>query len=134
MENNIIIKNNANTKMYDKGKEIIDTNNFFKDLSNIMENEEFNSFFKKYLTNWMDVRCIIIYMKLYSEFKEKYKLMNNEELDKEVIVFLLKKIMNDKDLRTFSIKTIEKKYDEKKIDFFKELKKLLKKKNLLLEF
>lgn len=134
MENNIIIKNNANTKMYDKGKEIIDTNNFFKDLSNIMENEEFNSFFKKYLTNWMDVRCIIIYMKLYSEFKEKYKLMNNEELDREVIVFLLKKIMNDKDLRTFSIKTIEKKYDEKKIDFFKELKKLLKKKNLLLEF
>ena len=60
--------------------------------------------------------------------------MNNEELDKEVIIFLLKKIMNDKDLRTFSIKMIEKKYNEKKLDFFKELKVLLKKKNLLLEF
>ena len=89
-----------------------------------MENKEFNDFFKKYLNSWIDVRCIIIYMKLYSEFKEQYKsINNNEELDKEIIVFLLKKIMNDKDLRTFSIKTIEKKYDEKKkIDFFKELK------------
>ena len=134
MENNIIIKNDTNVEMYNKGKKIMDNNNFFKDLSNIMENEEFNSFFNKYLTNWMDVRCIIIYMKLYSEFKEKYKLMNNEELDKEVIIFLLKKIMNDKDLRTFSIKTIEKKYNEKKLNFFKELKVLLKKKNLLLEF
>ena len=74
-------------------------------------------------------------MKLYSEFKEQYKsINNNEELDKEIIVFLLKKIMNDKDLRTFSIKTIEKKYDEKKIDFFKELKRVLKKKKLLVDF
>ena len=47
-------------------------------------------------------------MKLYSEFKEQYKsINNNEELDKEIIVFLLKKIMNDKDLRTFSIKQLK---------------------------
>ena len=135
MENNIIIKNDNKIELYKQGKEIINKNNFFKDLSNIMENKEFNDFFKKYLNSWIDVRCIIIYMKLYSEFKEQYKsINNNEELDKEIIVFLLKKIMNDKDLRTFSIKTIEKKYDEKKIDFFKELKRVLKKKNLLVDF
>ena len=133
MENNII-KNDKRVELYNKGKEIIDKNDFFKDLSNIMENEEFNNFFKKYLNSWIDVRCIIIYMKLYSEFKEKYQSINNEELDKEIIVFLLKKIMNDKDLRTFSIKTIEKKYDDKKVDFFKELERILKKKNLLLGF
>ena len=133
MENKITVKND-NEKIVLQGKEIIKNNDFFKDLSNIMENEEFTNFFDKYLNNWMDVRCIVIYMKLYSEFKEKYKLMNNKELDKEVVVFLLKKIMGDKDLRKFSIKTIERKYDEKRVDFFKDLKKFLKNKNMLLEF
>ena len=94
---------------------------------------------KKYLPKQNRIIEFPQYDKKYYNFfqlhaKEKYKLINNEELDKEVIVFLLKKIMNDKDLRTFSIKTIEKKYNEKKLDFFKELKVLLKKKNLLLEF
>lgn len=133
MEKKITVKND-NEKIVLQGKEIIENNEFFKDLSNIMENEEFTNFFDKYLNNWMDVRCIVIYMKLYSEFKEKYKLINNKELDKEVIVFLLKKIMADKDLRAFSIKTIEKKYDARRVDFFKDLKKFLKNKNMLLEF
>ena len=64
MENSII---NIPTELdiYDKGKEIIEKNTFFKDLSNIMENEEFNTFFKKYLNDWLDVKSIIIYMKLY---------------------------------------------------------------------
>ena len=61
-----------------------------------MENDEFNTFFKKYLNDWVDVKAIIVYMKLYSEFEEKYKKLNNEDLDKEVVVFILKKIMNDK--------------------------------------
>ena len=43
MENNIIIKNDTNIKMYNKGKKIIENNDFFKDLSNIMENEEFKT-------------------------------------------------------------------------------------------
>ena len=128
MENSII---NIPTELdiYDKGKEIIEKNTFFKDLSNIMENEEFNTFFKKYLNDWLDVKSIIIYMKLYSEFKEKYKKNYDEELDKEVVIFMLKKIMNDRELRSFSINTIKEKYDNKKINFFKELEKLLNRKN-----
>ena len=94
-----------------------------------MENKHFNAFFKKYLNDWLDVRSIIIYMKLYSEFKEKYKKVNDEELDKEVIIFMLKKIMNDKELRSFSIKTIQEKYDNRKVDFFKELESMLINKN-----
>ena len=97
-----------------------------------MENKDFDAFFKKYLNNWIDVKAIIVYMKLYSEFKEKYKKLNDDDLDKEVVVFMLKKIMNDKDLRDFSIKTIREKYDNKKHDFFKELELMLVNKNKVL--
>lgn len=128
MENKIV-KFKSKEDINKLGREIIEKNNFFRDLSNIMENEEFNTFFNKYMTDWIDVRAIIVYMKLYSEFKEKYKKINDEELDKEVIIFILKKIMNDKDLREFSIKTMREKYDNKKIDFFKELEILLISKN-----
>ena len=126
---NSIVKLDTNKNISKQGMEIIENNDFFRDLSNIMENDEFNTFFKKYLNDWVDVKAIIVYMKLYSEFKEKYKKLNNEDLDKEVVVFILKKIMNDKDLREFSIKTIREKYDNKKHDFFKELELMLKNKN-----
>lgn len=128
-DENTIVKFQSK-EIYNKlGSEIIEKNDFFRDLSNIMENPEFNDFFNKYLNNWLDVRSIIIYMKLYAEFKEKYKKINNEELDKEIIVFMLKKVMNDKELRSFSIKTIQEKYDHKKVDFFKELEAILLNKN-----
>ena len=126
---NSIVKLDTNKNISKQGMEIIENNDFFRDLSNIMENDEFNTFFKKYLNDWVDVKAIIVYMKLYSEFKEKYKKLNNEDLDKEVVVFILKKIMNDKDLREFSIKTIREKYDNKKHDFFKELELMLTNKN-----
>lgn len=132
MQKNSIVKFETGKNINKLGKEIIEKNDFFKDLSNIMENEEFNIFFKKYLNDWVDVRAIIVYMKLYSEFKEKYKKLNDDDLDKEVVVFMLKKIMNDKDLRDFSIKTIREKYDNKKIDFFKELELMLVNKNMKL--
>ena len=128
-DENTIVKFQSK-EIYNKlGSEIIEKNDFFRDLSNIMENPQFNEFFNKYLNNWLDVRSIIIYMKLYAEFKEKYKKINNEELDKEIIVFMLKKVMNDKELRSFSIKTIQEKYDHKKVDFFKELEAILLNKN-----
>ena len=129
MQKNSIVKFETGKNINKLGKEIIEKNDFFKDLSNIMENEEFNTFFKKYLNDWIDVRAIIVYMILYSEFKEKYKKLNDDDLDKEVVVFMLKKIMNDKDLREFSIKTIREKYDNKKLDFFKELELMLINKN-----
>jgi len=95
------------------GKKIVEGNEFLKDLSNIMENEEFKTFYKKHMTNWMDIKCTSIYMRLYSEFKTKYNEISNMELDKNIIVFLLRKIMIDQDLRPFSIKTIDKMQETK---------------------
>ena len=69
---NSIVKLDTNKNISKQGMEIIENNDFFRDLSNIMENDEFNTFFKKYLNDWVDVKAIIVYMILYSEFKEKY--------------------------------------------------------------
>ena len=92
---------------------------FLRDLSSLMENPEFKQFFDNYLGDWCDVRSSIIYMKLYSELKEKYKKINNVELDRELTVFFIKKIMSDKQIRPFSIQTIDKIYKNKKVSFFK---------------
>ena len=124
---NILIKN---------GKEITENNEFLKDLSNLMENEEFKTFYNKHMTNWIDIKCTAIYMRLYTEFKTKYKQIADMELDKHIIVFLLRKIMIDKELRPFSIKTIEKmqnkKWNSKK--FWREFEKymLVNQKQLLI--
>jgi hypothetical protein len=126
-QENILIKN---------GKEITENNEFLKDLSNLMENEEFKTFYNKHMTNWMDIKCTAIYMRLYTEFKTKYKQIADMELDKHIIVFLLRKIMIDKELRPFSIKTIEKmqnkKWNSKK--FWREFEKymLVNQKQLLI--
>ena len=64
-------------------------------------------------------------MHLYRQFKIKYKELNNEELDKNLAVYLLSKIMCDKTLRPWSIKTVDKMLDNKKMDFFKEFETLM---------
>lgn len=126
-ETNIILSRNDEIykTQFEKGNEILDSNNFLRDLSSLMENPEFKQFFDNYLGDWCDVRCSIIYMKLYSELKEKYKKINNVELDRELTVFFIKKIMSDKQIRPFSIQTIDKIYKNKKVSFFKEFEKFL---------
>ena len=55
----------------------------------------------------------------------KYKKLTNEELDKSIIVFLMCQIMRDKQLRPFSIKTVDDVYNNKKKNFFKEFQTFL---------
>ena len=68
-ENQIINRDNSMTE----GQRILDENEFFKDLVSLMENPEFKRFFKKHLCDWVSVKTPVIYMKLYDEFKTKYK-------------------------------------------------------------
>ena len=128
-ENNSIVNIQTSLVIKEKGCEIKLNNDFFNDLSKIMENSEFDSFFKKYMTDWQDVKAVIVYMKLYSEFKKKYETLNNEKLDSDIVVFLLQKIMQDKEARPFAIETVNKIYENKRVTFFKEFEKFLKNKN-----
>lgn len=111
--NSLVKHNDKDKRLINDGKKIIENNDFLKDLSNLMECDEFQIFYSKHMTNWIDIKCSTIYMRLYSEFKSKYQKISNVELDKHVVVFLLRKIMTDKELRPFSIKMIDKMQDKK---------------------
>lgn len=129
-ENQIITNKDKNRL---EGERILSENSFFQDLVALMENEQFKTFFKKHMSNWIDVKSTIIYMKLYDEFKRKYKKITKEELEESITVYLLCKLMRDKDLRPFSIKTIDKHYEKGKGNYFKELESFITNKKLQLE-
>ena len=113
------------------GNKMLNENEFLRDLTSLMENEQFKNFFDKYMDNWINVKSSIIYMKLYDEFKEKYKELNDKILDKNIIIYLLCKVMRNRKLMTFSIDTIDKIYSDEKINYFKELETIMENKKML---
>ena len=90
----------------DDGEKLLNNNEFFKDLSEIMENELFRKFFQKYFYNSTESKITLIYMTLYNEFKTKWKELNDAELDKRINVFLLWRIMKDRKTNKFAIETV----------------------------
>jgi hypothetical protein len=127
------IINRDRSKM--QGEKMIKENEFFKDLVSLMENSEFKRFFKKHLSDWISVKSTIIYMKLYDEFKSKYKKITDKELEESIIVYLLSRIMRNKELRPLSIKAIDKMYETGDTIFFEELENYIENREttLLLE-
>ena len=131
---NGLVEYENNKKEIMEGKRKLENNDFLRDLSNLMENEEFKNFFNKHMSSWMDIKCTVTYMKLYDEFKNKYKEINNEELDKNLAIYLLCKIMKNPKLNSLSTKTVDKMLNDNKVSFFKEFESYLIKddnKNLL---
>ena len=118
---NILNKHEATIK----GGEILSGNNFLRDLSELMENDKFNIFFQKYMNDWIGIKCTVTYMRLYKELKEKYKDINDEILNKNIIIFLLTRIMRNKQLRPISIKTIDEILENDNLNFFEELERKL---------
>jgi hypothetical protein len=120
-----LIKQNSFDMIRDNGNQLIETNEFFKDLSDIMEDEKFSNFFKKYFFNSSESKITIIYMTLYDEFKNKWKELNDSELDKRINIFLLWKIMKNKDTNKFAIQTVLKKLENQNHSIFDELKEFI---------
>ena len=106
MNEGVIIKNDSFEITKNKGQNIIDNHDFFNDLSELMEDTKFENFFNKYFTTMTETKITIVYMKLYQEFKNKWKNMNNEELDKRINVFLLWKMMRDRNINNFALHTV----------------------------
>jgi hypothetical protein len=65
-------------------------------------------------------------MHLLKQFKERYAELNEGELDNRLAVYLLSKIMRDRNLRPWSINTVDKMLESKKVDFFKEFESIMK--------
>lgn len=119
-------------EMINIGKLKLTNNEFMKDLCDLMEDEKFLKFYKKYMMDWTSIKCTSIYMRLYSEFKTKYETISKDELDKNIIIFILSKIMTDSTLRPLSIEAVENIQETcLKRDFFAEFEKMYNQKKLL---
>lgn len=117
--------------MTDKGGELIEKNEFFRDLSELMENEKFSIFFEKYFKNMSESKITLVYMKLYNEMKTKYKEINDEELDKRINVYLMWKIMSNRHLNKFTLHRILDNLENppKKYEILKEISEFMTLKN-----
>ena len=121
-----ITKQDSFERVIKKGAEIMETNDFFRDLSEIMEDEKFSNFFNKYFIDSNEVKVTMIYMKLYNAFRQKWKDLSSEELDKRINTFLIWKIMKDRDTSKFTIHTVMKHLDKpKNVDILDELKQFI---------
>jgi hypothetical protein len=129
-EEKIVIE--PNIPLIDKGNDILETHDFYKDLSELMENEKFSNFFDKYFKTMTETKITVVYMKLYKEFKDKYKEINNEDLDRRINIFLIWKMMKDRNINKFVLHTvIDHLENPKKKNIFDEFKVFLKDVKLL---
>ena len=90
------------------GKELIEHNTFFNDLSNLMNNTEFKHFFDTYFNDMIDIKTTMIYMKLYRLFQKQYKKITNHELSRYVIIYILYTIYTDSKTRPIIIDSVMK--------------------------
>ncbi len=103
-ENNnmdLVVRNgNADIKneIIDKGKRILDENNFFKDLDSLM-NSEFREFYNKYFKDFTDTKITLLYMKLYETIQIEYYDKNKVPIEKELLAYIISNLMSDAEIR-----------------------------------
>jgi len=125
-EPNALVRQTSFDVIRDKGEKLLNDNEFFKDLSEIMENEIFRKFFQKYFYNSTESKITIIYMTLYDEFKTKWQKLNDTELDKRINIFLLWRLMKDRKTNKFAIETVMNKMENpNNTDIFNEMKQFI---------
>jgi len=106
-----------NTHVSDKimkssGSRILQKNNFFSDLVNLMENKEFKFFYEKYFNDWTDIETMIFYMKLYQSITNEYYERFEKEISKEIITYMMQKIMSNENMRKVAIYCFRKYKDQ----------------------
>jgi hypothetical protein len=106
-----------NTHVSDKimkssGSRILQKNNFFSDLVNLMENKEFKFFYEKYFNDWTDIETMIFYMKLYQSITNEYYERFEKEISKEIITYMMQKIMSNENMRKVAIDCFRKYKDQ----------------------
>jgi len=94
------------TFMNRKGQELLNKNDFFRDLSKIMENKEFSLFLQKYMFNSLEIQNSLLYIKLYETVKNKLDKTNKKNVDKNVIIYIIYSIMTDRKYRKIFVNVI----------------------------
>jgi hypothetical protein len=94
-----IDKKNVKTNIINKGNNILKNNVFFYDLEKIMSDNNFRTFYDKYFKDFNDIKVITLYMKLYETIQLEYKERNNCDIEKELLAYMIKQLMDDKNSR-----------------------------------
>lgn len=74
-------------------------NNFIYDLCNLMNNNIFKSFYKKYCNTWLNVNTIIMYLKLYEIIEISYYNKFNKKITQKEMLYILNNIIKNSILR-----------------------------------
>jgi hypothetical protein len=117
-----------------EGKIILKENDFFNDLDNLMNNNEFRNFYDKHFNDFTNTQIVLLYMKLYETLQIEYKEKNGCDIEKEVLAYIMKELMSDNKSRKNIIKAFNN-YSENKnkngnkrylLDIFENKKNIIK--------
>ena len=91
--------NNNNINILAKGKQegqkILQENDFFYELNEIMHDVKFRPFYDKYFKDTSDTKTALLYLKLYETLEKEYKERNNKDIDEELLVYMMKELMSN---------------------------------------
>ena len=73
--------------------------NFLLELSNLMNNHEFRTFFDSYFENWDDVKTVVMFMKTYEMIDKEYTRKFNQKIEPKTMSKILKEMMIKGDYR-----------------------------------
>ena len=85
------------------GKKILKDNQFFRDFTSLMRNDEFKQFYQNYFKDWSDIQTMIFYMKLYTTIEDAYFAQYKEKITDELITFTLHKIITTTEMRKMAV-------------------------------
>lgn len=91
--------NNIKSNFINKGNNILNNNPFFYDLEKIMSDVNFKSFYDEYFTDFSNIKVVTLYMKLYETIQLEYKERYNCDIEKELLAYIIKQLMDDKNSR-----------------------------------
>ena len=99
LENKIILKdvvvNDIKNELITKGNNILKNNTFLHNLDKIMNDDNFRLFYNEYYKDFTDVKIVTLYMKLYETIQIVYREKNNCDIDKELLIYIIKNLMDD---------------------------------------
>lgn len=83
-----------------EGQKRMKKNNFFKDLDEIMNDEQFRGFMDKYSRQWGELETILMYVKLYDTIEKEYMNKYNKPISRKVIIGLIMEMMSNGETRS----------------------------------
>mgnify|MGYP001410575448 CR=1 FL=1 len=89
------------------GDKLLEEGSFFKELADLLDTPEFNVFLQKHMKNMEDIKCSMVYIKLYDAIKHKLPLeiLEDAPLTKKLISVILYNFITNRNYRSQVIQT-----------------------------